>query len=164
MDKHGGRTMRVGVAALAVLGLTGCATPYQSMGFSGGVEAQQMTANTFRIVARGNGYASGTTIQDYVAMKAAETTRQAGGNHFIVISAGDASSSSYVSTPGQMQTSVIGNTAFTTYNPGSTYQISKPGQDAYIRVIKVPVGQAPPQGAFPADEVIQFVGARVKRG
>jgi hypothetical protein len=156
--------MRVGVAALAALGLVGCTTPYQSMGFSGGVEAHQMTANTFRIVARGNGYTSGTTIQDYVALKAAETTRQAGGTHFLVISAGDASSASYLSTPGQMKTSVIGDTAYTTYNPGATYQIFKPGQDAYIRVINVPTGQSPPQGAIPADEVIQFVGARVKRG
>ena len=56
--------MRGRVAALVVLGLVGCSTPYQSMGFSGGVEAQQMTANTYRIVARGNGYTSGTVIQD----------------------------------------------------------------------------------------------------
>lgn len=156
--------MRGGVAALVVLVLVGCSTPYQSMGFSGGVEAQQMTANTYRIVARGNGYTSGTVIQDYVALKAAETTRQAGGTHFMVISAGDASSASYVTTPGQIQTSVIGNTAYTTYSPGSTHQIFKPGQDSYIRIINVTAGQVPPQGAIPADEVMQFVGARVKRG
>jgi hypothetical protein len=156
--------MRVGVAALAVLGLVGCSTPYQTMGFSGGVEAQQMTANTFRIVARGNGFTNAITIQDYVALKAAETTRQAGGTHFMVISASDASSAGYVSTPGHMQTSVIGNTAYSTYNPGSTYQILKPGQDAYIRVINVPAGQNPPGGAMSADEVIQFVGARIKQG
>ena len=48
--------MRGGIAALIVFGLVGCSTPYQSMGFSGGVEAQQMTSNTYRIVARGNGY------------------------------------------------------------------------------------------------------------
>ena len=64
-----------------------------------------------------------------------------------------------------MQTSVIGNTAYTTYSPGSTHQIFKPAQDPYIRVITVTAGQIPPQGAIPpADKVIQFVGARVKRG
>jgi hypothetical protein len=155
--------MRSGVGALFVLGLIGCSTPYQTMGFSGGVEAQQMTSSTYRIVARGNGYTSGTAIQDYVTLKAAETTRQAGGTHFLVISAADASSASYVSTPGQMQTSVVGNTAYSTYSPGSTHHIFKPGQDAYIRVITVTAGQNPPHGAIPAHEVIQFVGARVKR-
>jgi hypothetical protein len=102
------------LAYFCFVALAGCATPYQSMGFMGGVEAHQMTKNTFRIVARGNGYTAGTTIQDYAILKAAETTRQAGGTHFAVISASDASSVGHVTTPGQARTSVIGSTAYTT--------------------------------------------------
>jgi hypothetical protein len=46
--------MRVlGVLALCVL-LGGCATKYQEMGFTGGVAAQQITADTWRIQSRGN--------------------------------------------------------------------------------------------------------------
>jgi len=65
--------------------LATCSTPYQ------GMASQQMTANTYRIVARGNGYAGSTTIQDYTLLKAGETTRAAGATHYIVISASDAS-------------------------------------------------------------------------
>ena len=80
--------------------LTACSTPYQEMGFSGGVAAQQMTSNTFRIVSRGNGYTSGTAVQDYTVLKAAETTKQAGATHFSIISAADASSTGHITTLG----------------------------------------------------------------
>src|SRR5262249_32097886 len=137
---HGGRGMRI-VGILLLLALTGCATPYQNMGFMGGVEAQQMTADTYRIVARGNGYTGGTTIQDYTLLKAAETTKQAGGTHFAIISASDASRAGTIVTPGQAQTSVVGNTAFTTYSPAMAYNYVKPGQDTYIRVFTIPRSQ-----------------------
>ena len=96
-------------------------------------------------------------------LKAAETTKQSGGTHFAVISAGDASSAGYVATPGQARTSVMGNTAYTTYTPGMVHQFIKPGQDAYIRVLTIPPSSHPPPGAILADEVIQFVGSRVNR-
>jgi hypothetical protein len=83
-----------------------------------------MTAETFRITARGNGYTGNTTIQDYALLKAAETTKEAGGTHFLIISAADASKVVVGHTASTMQTNVIGQTAFTTYNPGSTYTIS----------------------------------------
>jgi hypothetical protein len=148
---------------LIMMLLAGCSTPYQAMGFLGGVEAQQITANTFRIVARGNGYTGGTTIQDYTILKAAETTKQMGATHFQIISASDASSAGHIVTPGQMQTSVVGNTAYTTYSPSTVHQYVKPGQDTYIRVVKIGQGQMPPHGAFSAEEIIQYVGSRVKR-
>jgi hypothetical protein len=133
------------------------------MGFSGGVVAQQITANTFRIVARGNGYTAATTIQDYAILKAAETTKQAGGTHFAIISANDASSAGQVVVPGQAYTSVVGNAAYTTYTPATAHQFVRPGQDVYIRVLTVVAGQTPPRGVFSADEIIRFVGGRVKR-
>src|SRR5262245_47441519 len=143
--------------------LSGCATPYQDMGFLGGVEAQQMTADTYRIVARGNGYTGGNTIQDYTILKAAETAKKAGATHFAIISASDASSSGAIVSPGQAQTSFVGNTAFTTYSPATVHQYIKPGQDTYIRVFTIPPGQKAGSSMLSADEIIQFVGSRVKR-
>lgn len=151
------------VVFLGLLALGACSTPYQEMGFAGGVAAQQMTSNTFRIVSRGNGYTSSTTVQDYTVLKAAETTKNAGATHFAIVSAADASSTGHISTPGQAHTSFVGNTAYTTYTPGSVHQYIKPGQDTYIRIFTVPAGQAPPPGALSADEIIQFVGPRIKR-
>ncbi|MBR1273387.1 CC0125/CC1285 family lipoprotein [Bradyrhizobium sp. AUGA SZCCT0283] len=69
------------VVTLSLL-LIGCGTKYQEMGFTGGVSAEQITKDTFRIVARGNGNTRSTTIQDYALLKAAETTKAAGATHF----------------------------------------------------------------------------------
>jgi hypothetical protein len=122
-----------------------------------------MSADVFRIKSRGNGYTSASTVQDYVLLKAAETTKSVGATHFQMISATDATQQEIVSTPGTMNTSVYGGTAFTTYTPPSTSVLNKPGQDVYIRVLRLPGGQQSPAGVFAADEIIQFIGGRVKR-
>lgn len=62
-----------------------------------------------------------------------------------------------------MQTSVYGNTAFSTYSPGYAYDIVKPGEDMMIRVFTpARVGSTPPN-AFAAQEVFNAINPRVKR-
>ena len=136
---------------------------YQEMGFGGSVSAQQMTANTFRIIARGNGYTSSTTVQDYTMLKAAEVTKQQGGSHFELISASDASHVGQFVTPGSAQTTFRGNSVATTYMPANVQSYFKPGQDAYIRILRIPEKGTPPVGAISADEILQYVGGRIKR-
>jgi hypothetical protein len=116
------------------IALSGCATKYQEMGFTGGVAAQQVTADTWRIQARGNSYTNNATVQDYVLLKAAETSQAAGGTHFQIVSAADASRSATIVTPGTSTTSFVGNQAVTTTTPGSVDTIIKPGQDVYSSV------------------------------
>lgn len=154
--------MRIIILGLIAL-CAGCATPYQEMGFAGGVSAAQMTDSTFRISARGNGYTNPTVVQDYVMLKAAETAQQHGYTHFVVISAADASSSATIVTGGTARTTFVGNAAVTTYSPPMAHNIYRPGGDAYIRVINLAPGQPPPPGAIAADEIIRHVGQRVKR-
>ena len=112
--------------------------------------------------ARGNGYTDATTVQDYVLLKAAETTQAAGGSHFQIISAADASRAEIIVTPGTSTTNVVGHQAFTTTSPGSVDTVVKPGQDVYIRILKTPPTVST-QGVYSAAEIIQFIGARVKR-
>jgi hypothetical protein len=152
----------VGVLALCLL-LGGCATKYQEMGITGGVAAQQITADTWRIQARGNGYTGAATVQDYILLKAAETTQAAGGTHFQIVNAADASKASTIVDPGTSTTTVIGRQAFTTTSPGSVDTVIKPGQDVYIRILKQPPPGSLPPGTYSAGEIIQFVGSRVKR-
>ena len=154
--------MRYLTTIALVVALGGCATKYQEMGFSGGVAAQQITADTWRIQSRGNAYTGAATVQDYVLLKAAETTQSAGGTHFQIVSAADASRASTIVTPGSSSTTFVGNQAFTSTLPSSVDTVIKPGQDVYIRVLKLPAG-APTQGAFSAAEIIQFTGPRVQR-
>ena len=104
-----------------------------------------------------------TTVQDYTMLKAAETTKAAGATHFAIVGAADASSTGSVVVPGQSRTSFVGNSAYTTYTPATAYNFIKPGQDTYIRVFAIPPNQPTPNGLLSADEIIQFVGSRVKR-
>jgi len=149
------------VVTLCLL-LIGCGTKYQEMGFTGGVSAEQITKDTYRIVARGNGNTRSTTIQDYALLKAAETTKDAGATHFVIIGAADATRTDQIVVPGTSTTTFSGNTAYTTRSPGYVDNIIKPGQDVHIRVLKLTPGQQMP-GAYAADEIIQFIGPRVKR-
>ncbi|MDA4847459.1 CC0125/CC1285 family lipoprotein [Hoeflea poritis] len=148
--------------AIAIV-LAGCQTPYQEAGFEGGVTAAPITNDTYRISARGNGYTASSTIQDYALLKAAETTLERGANYFVILSGSDATQQSVGYTPGSSNTTFIGNTAYTTYQPGYQYDIVKPGQDLIIQVVNVPPGKAPPPGAFPAQEVFDNINPRVVR-
>lgn len=96
------------------------------MGFTGGVAAQQITADIWRIQSRGNAYTASSTVQDYVLLKAAETTQAAGGAYFQIVSAGDASRASTFVSPGTSTTTVVGNQAFTTTSPGSVDTVMAP--------------------------------------
>jgi len=103
------------------------------MGFAGGVKAEPVMTDVYRIVASGNGYTSADRIQDFALLKAAETTLAAGGNYFVVVDERNRTSVETGQTAGTAQTSVIGRTAITTYTPGSTYNIVKPGEALMIR-------------------------------
>jgi len=118
---------------LVLLLLTCCATPYQEMGLGGGVDAQKLSSNTYKITAYGNGLSTPALMHEYSMRKAAETTRQAGGTHFVIMRAQDASSMAYVS--GAM--------------------LSFPGKEFEIRVLTISADQTVPQGAFSATAVLK---------
>jgi hypothetical protein len=144
--------------------LAGCGTTYKDMSPSGGVAALQMSADTWRIEARGNGFTNANLVKDYMLLKAAETTKQSGGTHFIIIEQADASTKSTHYAPGSRRTTLIGATRYSTYTPATATRVFHPGRDAYIRVVNVAAGQAAPEDAQSADEIIKFVGGRIQRG
>lgn len=142
--------------------LASCATKYQDMGFTGGVSAQPVMTDVYRIQARGNAYTGSAAVQDFYLLKAAETTLAAGGSHFLIMGAENQTRVSTEQTSGFANTSRVGNTAITTYTPGSTYNVIKPGQDVMIKVLRIRAGETPPQGAFPADDLVRTIGPRLK--
>ena len=117
----------IALFACAML-LAACATKYQDMGWTGGVEAEPVMTDVYRIVARGNGYTSPDRVNDFTLLKAAETTIAAGGNYFAVLGAADRTAVEAGQTPSTVSTNVVGRTAFTTVNPGVSYNIVKPGE------------------------------------
>ena len=154
--------MRWPVTLLALTILCGCATKYQDMGFTGGVTAEPVMTDVYRIVARGNGYTSSDRIQDFVLLKASETTLAAGSAYFVILDQKDRTNVAVGQTPGMVQTNVVGNTAFTTYTPGSTYNVVRPGEALMIRVLRLNPGQAAPPGAWPAQDLANTIGPRLK--
>ena len=155
--------MRFVAVLVAAAMLGGCATKYQDMGYSGGVSAEPVMTDVYRTVARGNGYTSPDRVQDFALMKAAETTLAAGGNYFVIVDQANRTRVDVGQTPGTAQTNVIGHTAITTYSPGATYNIVKPGEALMIRVLRLKPTESPPPGAFPAQDIVNTMGPRLKQ-
>lgn len=125
------RTLSAVVAA-CILGLGACATPYQEMGLTGGVTATQLTADTFQIVATGNGYTSTATIERYALRKAAEVTLGNGYDLFVIASAAD---------QGRVS-GVVSNSQFDSaggYSTGVATPIFMPGQTMMVKMFKGPM-------------------------
>jgi hypothetical protein len=164
-DFEGGFTMVIRL--LAVLGmaalLSACSTTYSEMGVGGGVTASPVTNDVYRISSRGNGFTDATTIQDYSLLKSAETALTSGKTHFVILSGNDTTRVSTQYTPGTMYTNVYGRTAYSTYSPGYSYDIVKPGEDLMIRVFTPSAGQQLPASAFRAQEVFDSINPRVQR-
>ena len=135
--------------------LCGCATTYSEMGAMGGVMAAPVTNDIYRISARGNGYTDATTIQDYVMLKAAETTIAAGKTHFEIINNRDATSNVTQQTAGTFGRGLFGGVSYT---PGFNYEVVKPGEDLMIRV-----SNTKGANSYNAQEVFNNINPRVTR-
>jgi hypothetical protein len=96
------------VLALAALGLSGCATMYQSHGFTGGYSDTQLAADEFVVNFSGNGFTSSERASDFALLRAADLTEKAGYWYFTIAQAQDDGTYSTVVMPGYSQTTVHG--------------------------------------------------------
>lgn len=127
-----------------LLGLTACATPYSDIGVFGGVEAQQVDADHYKIMVRVNSYTKKDRFRDMTLLKAAEITRAAGKTHFLI-------------TDEKSQTSVV-NMAI----QGVPSRFVKPGSDVTIRILSPSQGSKVPADAYLAEDVIRDITPRLK--
>lgn len=144
--------MRITATVPLALCLAACApSSYREMSAwnGSGAMAEQMTSDTWRIVARGNRSTAPTTIQDFVLLKAAETAKVAGGTHFIIEDASDV---------GRRVT--MASTASVRLRDGRLRE--RPGQHAYVKILTLAPGAPAPTNAFNADEIIRYIGPRLK--
>lgn len=167
------RLLILGAAAMLT---SACATTYGELGGSwwddGGVTAERLTDDRYRIVSRGNGATEHGTIHDFAMLRAAETVRGACLTHFIVEQGEDRTRVEESVTPATSTTTVekvkqkdgtFKTVKRTEHTPESIDIIVRPGADLYIRALAVAPGERAPEGAVSADEVLGFVGPRVKR-
>jgi len=138
---------RLGLA-VAILLLSGCATPYQRMGAMGGVNDLQVNDTTYRITARGNGYTSSERVQDFVLLRASEIAISRGYEGFVINGAADQSTVGQFTTPGYATTNTVGTVSGgpgfatlsansqTTYVPPVTHTFFKPGTAVMVTLVQ----------------------------
>ena len=150
-----------------------CATAYGELGglMDDGVAADRLTADTFRIRSRGNEMSEPGMIEDYAMLRAAETVRMACMTHFVVLDGADRTEVSETVHPESWSKTVEEKVidgkkqkvVTREYTPGYTSTSVRPGQDLVVRGLVVRPGEPAPEEAVAADEVLSFVGSRVKR-
>ena len=139
------------ISALAlILALAGCATPYQEMGFLGGVEANRISEDTIQVIARGNGYTDSATIQRYALRKAAEATVSAGYDLFVIASVQDSTTTGHQSF-GTIQRA---NSGF--FSNSTSWDILKPGQTVLVRMLKGPRPADASPYLYDAHDILKF--------
>ena len=71
--------------ALFAAGCTPTATPYQPLDKKGGYEETRLKENVYRVSFKGNRYTPETRMLDFLYLRSAELTRDAGYSHFLVV-------------------------------------------------------------------------------
>ncbi|MGA4579833.1 CC0125/CC1285 family lipoprotein [Limisphaera sp. VF-2] len=95
-----------------LLGLLGCATPYQRANLLGGYTDVALAPDTFRVSFAGNAYTSSRRAYEYALLRAAEVVAMNGFRYFCIVKAKEDSYVSTTVTPGYSQTTgYISNTS-----------------------------------------------------
>ena len=112
--------------------LFGCATSYQSSGFSGGYSETWLAEDAVKVSFNGNGYTGGERASDFSLLRVAEIAAQRGYSYFVLLSENSAISTS--KTPDNYQVSGYGNSATITNTGG--WIISKPSTTNVAKLLK----------------------------
>jgi len=137
----------------SALVVTGCATGYQTDGFTGGQMPKWRSTNVLEIEASGNGYTSSSKLDKMALLRAAETAIEANYRYFIEVGSEDTGKSSTVSMPSTETTTYDGGYTSTGYSATSTttysnnsYDVYKPGANLVYRMYEeLPDGARPGQ-------------------
>ena len=125
--------LTIGICICGLL-LTGCATPYQSHGYTGGYSETRLAENVFQVTFKANAYSGFERATDFNLLRSAELTLENGFRYFIIVDSKEHTTESTYTAPTTSQTTAsaygYGNAAYghaqtTTYG-GQTYHYSKP--------------------------------------
>jgi hypothetical protein len=105
------------VLTFLLLLITGCATPYQKMGFTGGYEDTHLKANTYYVNVQTNAYTSQITAVQYFHRRAKELCLENGYEDYRISNERDTSG------------------AFGTYGGGAASVAQKPGFAGYVECL-----------------------------
>jgi hypothetical protein len=142
-------------ATLTAAALGGCATTYHRLEpMSGGVRSVQIASDMAQVTARGTFGTDPDRIERYVLRKAAETTLDAGYDHFWVVSVGDRTRT------------VQGFAGYTTAGwqgaptGGFSLPFVRPGQTVLIRMARGTTATPPGATVFDAKDLLDHLARR----
>ena len=72
------KTIRIGLAILAMYALYGCATPYKPYGSLGGYLDKEIAPNVYQVEYHGNGYTTYEAIEGHLRQRAGELCKSRG--------------------------------------------------------------------------------------
>lgn len=168
--------MKKALSTLLLMFVFGCATPYQEVGFGGGVSASVIDGKHVRISAKGNAFTDRAIIQEYALLRAAEETLALNKRYFAIVTSEDTTRYSQYTTPTQTQSTTsgtvtantFGSTTFGNYSSntnttsygGQTYNFVKPGTDVIIRTFAEGEIDPAQSSVFDARAIMEHLGAK----
>jgi hypothetical protein len=100
--------------------LLGCATTYQSKGFSGGFNEVQLDKNVWKVTFNGNGFTSKQRAEDLAMLRSAELTLKSGYRYFAFVATDSSVSNHLMQTPSTSYTTINANRFGNTLNGTAT--------------------------------------------
>lgn len=160
--------VRLVLALMAMMLLSGCATKYQASGLSGGFTETQLDANVFRVTFNGNASTPSERAADFALLRSAELTLQHGYRYFAVMDALSEVATSTYTTPKQTYTAASVNaygsmaqgSAQTYTTGGQTYTAHKPSSTNTIVLLH----GKPDNGMFAFDAQFVYMSITQKYG
>ena len=147
--------------------LAACATPYGDMGLLGGTEVEEVGAETLVVRAKGNGFTSQETVDDFAFLRVAEEAQSRGYAAFQLLEGRDILKEEMVHIRGLSQEQTRVNRfgyreTVTTYDAGSNVVSMEPGSEIVVRLLPGPVQEPVPSDVFVAADVIRFLGPELR--
>lgn len=153
------------IGALTVmLLLAACQTKYAEYDGASGVSAYAMGNDLYRITARGNQFTDEMLVMDFILLKAAETTLNAGYDTFAVIGTADNTARSTTVGPGVVSTAMIGGVPTSFVVPPQSHTSVAPGAHVMIKVGNLKEGETLRPMMFNARQTYDAISKRVERG
>lgn len=125
---------------LTIMLISGCATGYHKVGFTGGYSEMKIQDDIFKVEFRGNAKTSMARAEDFALLRCAEVTLENGYRHFIIVDEKSTLTIGSYTTPATAHThgSSYGGSyhATTTITGGETYIFNKPSTRNMIKCFK----------------------------
>lgn len=136
--------MRMLAILIGIIFMSGCATGYKSVRFTGGYSDTKLQDDVYEVSFKGNGYTGRDKAKDFALLRASEVALNNGYKYFVILEGENTTKTQMYTTPVQANTygnvNMYGNTGTysgtTHYSGGQTFIAHKPQTSLTIKCLK----------------------------